>query len=184
MRGEFKKAEDGSVMVEFALSLPILALLMWGVVELGRAYSQFPVNSRISYELARHGSRLVALTPQSVQSSGSASHQQLQSWASSTLMQSYLLLPQSHAYVNSNTAYWNFQSGYDQATDMVTVDFNSHLLSLFAQLFPLKHESVGPYLFQNNSTIAPTFVTIGSWDCGLSSGASSASPCLYSYTPF
>ena len=49
--------DDGAAMVEFALVLPILALLLFGIIEFGSAYSQ-TLNIRHG---AREGSRLVAV---------------------------------------------------------------------------------------------------------------------------
>lgn len=52
-----RRDEDGAVMVELALVLPLLLMLLMGIVEFGRAY-----NTQISIQgAAREGARALAL---------------------------------------------------------------------------------------------------------------------------
>ena len=174
--------QSGAVMLEFALALPILALFVWGMVEFGRAYAQYPNNARVIYELTRRASRQPGLVPQTLQYSGSPSHDAVQNWAEQELMQNFMGLSQTHAYVNTSPSAWQFQTGYSASDDRLTVQLNSQLVDMYAVVpgtINMKGIAVGPYLYQNASSVAPTFTTIGSWDCSGSPGASSATPCNY-----
>ncbi|MBC7788655.1 MAG: pilus assembly protein [Anaerolineae bacterium] len=53
-RFAFQAEEDGAAVVEFALVLPILLLMIWGIIEIGRAF--YTVN--IAASSVREGARL------------------------------------------------------------------------------------------------------------------------------
>ena len=58
-RSAFQADEDGAAVVEFALVLPILLLIVWGIIEIGRAF--YTVN--IAASSSRGGARLGAACP-------------------------------------------------------------------------------------------------------------------------
>ena len=53
----FRADEDGAAVVEFALVLPVLLLIMWGIIEIGRAF--YTINNAASS--AREGARIGAV---------------------------------------------------------------------------------------------------------------------------
>ncbi|MBA3559712.1 MAG: pilus assembly protein [Gemmatimonadaceae bacterium] len=55
----FRADEDGAAVVEFALVLPVLLLIMWGIIEIGRAF--YTINNAAS--AAREGARMGAVCP-------------------------------------------------------------------------------------------------------------------------
>jgi len=55
----FRADEDGAAVVEFALVLPLLLLIIWGIIEIGRAF--YTINNAAS--AAREGARLGAICP-------------------------------------------------------------------------------------------------------------------------
>lgn len=55
----FQADEDGAAVVEFALVLPFLLLIMWGIIEFGRAF--YTINNAAS--AAREGARVGAICP-------------------------------------------------------------------------------------------------------------------------
>lgn len=54
---KLRKAEDGAVLVEFAIVLPILLLIVWVIIDFARAY--YTVNSLAS--AVREGARVAAV---------------------------------------------------------------------------------------------------------------------------
>ncbi|MDB4874253.1 MAG: TadE family protein [Gemmatimonadetes bacterium] len=55
----FRRDEDGAVAVEFALVVPVFLLMVFGIVDLGRAY--YTVNNLVS--AAREGARYASVLP-------------------------------------------------------------------------------------------------------------------------
>lgn len=53
-RSAFQSDENGAAVVEFALVLPILLLIIWGIIEIGRAF--YTIN--IAASSVREGARL------------------------------------------------------------------------------------------------------------------------------
>ncbi len=63
-----ERPERGAAAVEFALLLPILILLVFGIVEFGRAY-----NTKVTLtHAAREGVRVLAITQDSAAAAGAA----------------------------------------------------------------------------------------------------------------
>ena len=56
-RGRRLRGDDGAAVVEFALCLPILALLVCGVIDLGRAYSAWNETKNAASEGAAYAQR-------------------------------------------------------------------------------------------------------------------------------
>ena len=50
----FAKREDGAVAVEFAIVLPLLCLILFGIIQFGIAFSQFEVYTGAAREGARY----------------------------------------------------------------------------------------------------------------------------------
>ncbi len=53
----FKKSEKGAAAIEFALILPVLIVLIFGMIEFGRAYNAYLAVTHA----AREGARLAAV---------------------------------------------------------------------------------------------------------------------------
>jgi len=66
-------AEAGSVIFEFAIALPFLFLMFYGIYDLSDYLQRHQTLTRVAYESARHGSSLKGLEPISV-TSANASH--------------------------------------------------------------------------------------------------------------
>jgi len=59
MRKLFSKDKDGQSLIEFALVLPILLLVLFGITEFGRAI----MVTNVLHTAAREGARLAAVSP-------------------------------------------------------------------------------------------------------------------------
>lgn len=57
LRGGARRARKGAVIVEFALVVPFLALIAFGVIDFSRAYGQMNALNSALREGARYGSR-------------------------------------------------------------------------------------------------------------------------------
>ena len=59
MRQLFRKDKDGQSIIEFAMILPILLLVLFGITEFGRAI----MVTNVLYTACREGARLAAVSP-------------------------------------------------------------------------------------------------------------------------
>jgi len=73
----FRTDEDGAAVVEFALVLPILLLIIWGIIEIGRAF--YTINNAASS--AREGARMGAVCPLPLE----AGLPQMRSWCTDSI---------------------------------------------------------------------------------------------------
>jgi Flp pilus assembly protein TadG len=61
-----KRSDRGTALIEFALVLPLLAILVFGTIDIGRAYR---LENRLK-NAAREGGRLAQISPLNVDNSG------------------------------------------------------------------------------------------------------------------
>ncbi|MBV8386901.1 MAG: pilus assembly protein, partial [Acidimicrobiia bacterium] len=66
--GSRRRSERGTALVEFALVLPFLAVLVFGTIDIGRAYQ---LENRLK-NAAREGGRMAQVSPAQVDNSGTA----------------------------------------------------------------------------------------------------------------
>ena len=63
MKTRLKKQQNGTSLLELAITLPVLLILMMGIVDLGKALNHYLRVTRATYEGLRYGAGLYANTP-------------------------------------------------------------------------------------------------------------------------
>lgn len=60
---EAKKQEKGSVLVEYAIAIPILIIMAAGIIDVGRAISAYLELNRVAYEAGRYLTSQIGVEP-------------------------------------------------------------------------------------------------------------------------